>query len=257
MRKNLLLYVVPMALLIVLSGCKKDDSNPLDSNINTTQSPTQPMPSFGSTADFNGVLSTIMYDMDAPIPGIPPVQMTSAFASLGAQGGVDGGNVAVNSAPLGKLVVSGKTTYMAPDPNNPTASFDAIYFNGSNHSWSVSGGNGIPGFGGSVKSVSNFNMVSPASNASVSKSGDLSVIWNGGTTNKVLIQITSISNGNTKVYQELFDNGSYKIPSADLSALGGSCLLYVVKYNYNLLTVSGKKYAIISEIVKSVKINVN
>jgi len=258
MKKSAYLFVaIPLAALLLSAGCKKDESNPVDSGSNAAQSSGQPTPSFGAVADYNGALAAIQYDVESPLPGFPSVQSAAAVANLGAAGGVDAGSVSVNSFQLGKLVTSGKTTYIAPDPGNPFASMDAVSFNGANHSWSVTGGNGIPSFSGSVKSVSSFNLVSPANNATVGKSSDLTVTWNGGTQYKALIQVTNISSGKTKVYQELTDNGSYKISAADLAELGGSCLLYVVKYNYNIISAGGKKYVLIAEIVKSIKVNIN
>lgn len=258
MKKNRMFYLaLPFAALLILSGCKKDDANPAAPTTTGTSSTSQPMPAFSSTADYNGALATIMYEMDAPLPGFPAIQMNAAIASFGVQGGVEAGTVSVNSYNLGKIAAGGKTSYVGPDPSNPTTTLDNIYFNGSNHSWNVSGSSSVTAFSGSVKSVSAFNLISPLSNASVNKATDLSVQWNGGTTSKVLVQLTNITNGNFKVYQEISDNGSYKIPAADLAAVAGNCYLFVVKYNYNIVSGGSKKYVLISEIVKSVKISIN
>lgn len=250
---------LPLVVFLTFTGCKKNDSNPVspEDQTQTTSASSQPMPSFATVTDYNGVCATVKFDMQSPISGFPAIEMNSALASMGAQGGADGGAIIVNNNTLGKMVAGGRVTYMAPDPNNPTASMSNIYFDGSDHSWSVAGANGISAFSGSVKSVSTYNLVSPYNGASVSKSSDLQVYWNGGTTSKTLIQISSITTGKTKVYQELADNGSYKISSADLAGLTGDCLLFVVKYNYNIVSAGGKKYVLVSEIVKSNSIKVN
>ena len=72
------------------------------------------------------------------------------------------------------------------------------------------------------------------------------------------IQITSLSNSSTMKYKsELNDNGTYTFPASDISGFNGDCLVHVVKYNYTSVNSGGKKYYLISEIVKNVTVKIN
>lgn len=255
MKKMYLL--IPFLLMFVLAGCKKD-SNPTEPNAEEqgVNKSGQPMPDFSKDEKFNGVLATINYEMASPIPGMPALSTNLAFASLGD--GVDAGAVVVNSNDIGKTTISGKTYYMVPSMSNPTQSLSNVNFNGSNHSWNVGGANGVSSFGGSVKSPSTFSMTSPAQNAGVSKSSGLQIKWNGGTSSKVHVQISSISNSGTTKYQsDLSDNGTFTFSSSDLSSFNGDCLVYVVKYNYSSVSAGGKNYYLIAEVVKNVTVKIN
>lgn len=252
-------YFIMIILIagFILNGCKKED-NPTEPNTTKDISnPTgQPMPSFSSTADYGGAMASINYYVAAPIAGLPDISTNAASAIFGD--GIDAGAVTVSGNQLGKLTAGGKTYYMAPDMNNPMNVLN-LSWNGATHSWSVAGGNGIPAISGSVKSPSDYSITSPTANASVTKSNGIQVKWsNTSTTSKIVVQIINIKdNGQAKVYQELTDNGSFTIPAADLTSFSGDCQLFVVRYNYNPVSASGKKYYMISEIVKSINIKVN
>lgn len=257
MKKIKFLSIVLFVLAITFSGCKKE-SNPTEPTTTTdiTNPTGQPMPSFANQTDIIGVMATVYYYMAAPIPGLPDIATSAATAIF--NNGVDAGAVTVNNNNLGKLNAGGKFYYMAPDVNNPMNQLN-LSWNGATHSWNVTGGNGIPAISGSVKSPFDYSVSQPTANASVTKSTGLQVKWtNTSSTTKMLIQIVNVKDkGQAKVYQDIADNGSFTIPSADLSSFSGDCMLFVVKYNYNILTVSGKKYVIVSEIVKSVNIKLN
>lgn len=253
--KQTLIAFLVIGLLI--TGCKKED-NPTESNTTTNISnPTgQPMPSFSSSADYGGAMASISYYISAPIAGLPDVSTNAASAIFGD--GVDAGAVTVNNNQLGKLNAGGKTYYMAPDVNNPMNVLN-LSWGGANHSWNVAGANGIPALSGSVKSPNDYSITSPSNNASVTKSSGIQVKWsNTSTTSKILVQMINLkNNGQAKVYQELTDNGSYTIPAADLSSFSGDCQIFVVRYTYNYVTAGGKKYYMVSEIVKSINVKVN
>ena len=255
MRK--ILFLIPLLLALTFAGCKKD-SNPTEtiSEDQSVNKSGQPMPDFSKDEKYNGVLATINYEMTNPIPGMPAISTNIAFASLGD--GVDAGAVAVNSNDIGKMNAGGKTYYMVPNMGNPTQTLNNISFDGSNHSWNVGGANGVSSFNGSVKSPSTFNMTSPSQSATINKSGGIQIKWNGGTSSRVHVQITSINNSGTTKYQsDLSDNGTYAFSSSDLSSLSGECLVYVVKYNYSSVSSNGKNYYLIAEVVKSVTVKIN
>lgn len=243
-------------IVLVVTGCKKED-NPTESNSATDISnPTgQPMPNFSEQGDYGGAMASVYYYMAAPIAGFPDVATSAATAVF--NGGVDVGAVTVNNNSLGKLSSSGKTYYMAPDVNNPFNQLN-LNWNGTTHSWSVAGGNGVPAFSGSVKSPNDYSVTLPTANSTISKASGIQVKWSNPSSSKALIQIINISNkAQVKFYQEVADNGSYTIPAADLSSFSGDCMIYVVKYNYSSTTASGKKYYFVSEVVKSVTVKVN
>ncbi|MEW6195015.1 MAG: hypothetical protein AB1521_07665 [Bacteroidota bacterium] len=253
MKKTLLL--VSIITILFLVGCNKEDS-PTEANNSggSSNQSGQPMPNFDNS-DNNGVLATINYETNNPMPNLPPINMNLAFASLGS--GVDAGTVSVNNNSLGKLTASGKTYYIIPNPSNPFQQLD-ISFNSSSHSWNVAGGNGIPALSGTVVSPNNFSMTAPANNSSIAKANGMQLTWSGGTSSKIFVQVISKNDPNkTKYYQELSDNGSYTFSATDLSGISGECLVYVVKYNYNISNNDGKKYYIISEVVKNAAVTLN
>ena len=198
---------------------------------------------------------TVNYFISAPVPGVPPVSASIAFAEF--NDGANAGTVTVNGNTIGKLDSEGKVYYISPNPSSPTEILN-LEWGGANHSWSVGGGNGVPALTGTVRSPFSFNVNEPVEDASITKSNGMQVRWSGGlgTTSRILIQIVSNS-GKVKIFQDLADNGSYSIPASELSALSGDCNLSVVRYTYNDVTNGGKHYYLISEVVKSVNIKLN
>ncbi|MBI5807715.1 MAG: hypothetical protein HZA74_04875 [Ignavibacteriales bacterium] len=257
MKKIKSLSIMLLIIALTFSGCKKAD-NPTEPTTTTdiTNPTGQPMPSFANQTDVLGVMASVYYYMAVPIAGLPDIATSAASAIF--NNGVDAGAVTVNNYTLGKLNAGGKIYYMAPDVNNPMNQLN-LSWNGATHSWNVAGGNGIPAISGSVKSPFDYSVSQPTANASVTKANGITVKWtNTSSTTKTLVQIVNLKDkGQAKVYQELADNGSFTIPAADLSSFSGDCMLFVVKYNYNILTVSGKKYVLVSEVVKSINIKVN
>lgn len=244
-----------MILVLNFSSCKNED-NPTEPNqqSNTTNPTGQPIPNFANQQDVNGVMAAVRYSQISLV-GFPAVETDIAFAMFG--NGIDAGSVSVNGTSLGKINQGGKILYMVPDPSNPMQ-FLSLSWNGSNHSWNVSGGNGIPSLTGSVKSPNDFSIIQPSANSAVSKANGIQIKWsNTSSTSKILVQITGVNSSQSKFYEELSDNGSYTIPTSDLSSFNGDCMLFVVRYTYNYTTSGGKKYYFVSEIVKSVNIKVN
>ncbi len=257
MKSYKLFSTIFLLSFFLLISCSSDDGNPTEpsggDNQGTTNLSGQPLPGVATSAD--GVLATINYEFQA-IPGFPAVALTMGFAQFG--GGVDAGTVMVNSNSLGKTSQGGTTFYISPSPTNPTESLNGISFNGSNHSWQVSGAGDVPQFSGSVVSPSSFTLSAPANNAAVSKANGVNISWNNTNGNtKVLIVLVSVSNSGQYYSTEVNDNGSFTIPSSEISSFSGECLLQVVKYNYNSANAGGKTYYMISEIVKSVTITLN
>lgn len=252
--KKYFLLVLPLVIALSIVGCNKSD-NPTEPENSSGPSAGQPMPTFENSADYGGTLATIQYSMNSPVAGFPAIQTTLVFGILGK--GIDGGALTVNNNTIGKLTQGGSTFYIAPNPSNPTQTVSGINFNGSSHNFAVSGAGAIPSFSGTVNSPASFNVTAPVSNATVNKSSNLQVTWGGGSSSKVLVQVINTSDSKVKSYQELNDSGSYSIPAADLASFSGDCMVYVVKYNYNVVTGGGKKYYLISEIVKNVVIKIN
>ncbi|MFA7418440.1 MAG: hypothetical protein WCZ90_02050 [Melioribacteraceae bacterium] len=256
MKQGKLLLMLFALIVLVVTGCKKED-NPTESNVGTDiANPSgQPMPSFSDQADYGGAMASVYYYMAAPIAGFPDIATSAASAIFNS--GVDAGAVVVNNNTLGKVAASGKTYYMAPDPTNPLNQVN-LSWNGTSHNWNVAGANGVPAITGSVKSPNDYSVTLPTTNSTISKASGIQVKWTNPSTAKALIQIVNVSNkAQVKVYQEVADNGNYTIPAADLANFSGDCMIFVVKYNYSFTTASGKKYYFVSEIVKSVNVKVN
>ncbi|MDX9924388.1 MAG: hypothetical protein RBS48_06445 [Ignavibacteriaceae bacterium] len=252
MKHYKLFSVLVLVIAIAFTGCKSEDS-PTEPSApgGSSNASGQPLPKMEGS---NGVLATIQYEMAAPVPGFPAIQMQMAFASLAE--GADAGAVSVNSNSIATMKTGGKTYYMAPNPSNPTATLSGVNFNGSAHTWTVAGGNGVSAINGSVNSPTNFTLSAPAKDAAVSKNG-FQATWSGGTSSKVFVVISQVSNGKTFSKEALSDNGNYSFTSSDLSGISGQALLQVVKYNYNKVSSGGKDYYLIAEIVKSVNVTVN
>lgn len=257
MKKIKLLFTIFLTFAVFIS-CSEKKNNPTepgntDNGIKNKSG--QPIPTFEGT-NFNGVTAAISYEF-APNPSIPAVSMTMGFAQFGDKG-VDAGTVSVNGTALGKLASSGSTYYMSPDPTNPLANLSGVYFDGSAHNWSVSGGNGVPAFSGSVTSPSSFFITAPASNATVSKASGVTVSWTGGTSSRVLVYMIALSGSGAAVFsQDLADDGSHTFTASELTSISGQVMIQVVKYRYNEIATGGKSYYAIAEIVKSVNATIN
>ena len=249
-KKNIKLLLILVLISLVFVGCNKDDNNPTDpgNTNNTGTNPTgQPLPEIDDP-DANGIMATIGYSFET-LPGLPSVDLNMAFASFGD--GVDAGQVVVNGNELGKTTSEGSTFYMAPDfMNNPTATLSGVSFNGSQHNWTVSGGNGIPAMSGGTVSPSQFNITAPANNATVSKASGINVTWSGSSNARVIIVLASQSGSDYYYSGELNDSGSFTIPASELGSISGQSLLQVVKYHYGDVNAGDHNYYIISEIVK-------
>lgn len=254
--RTMFLLVVFAALL--LTSCNKDDSNPVEPNGNGGGSNTnpsgQPIPAISGSSD--GVMATISYEMET-LPGFPAAAISLGFAQFGQ--GVDAGNVTVNGNTLGKTTQGGSTFYITPSPSNPTQMLTGVSFDGSNHSWQVSGGNGIQAINGSVQSPRSFTVSNPTNNATVSKASGINVNWNNSSSSsRVLIVLAPLNNSNQYyTAEDLADNGNFTIPAGDINNFSGDAMLQVVKYNYSDVSTGGKNYYIISEVVKSVMIKIN
>lgn len=247
MKKSISILVL---IALVLISCSKKE-NPVEppNDPKPGGNPSgQPIPTFTGTN--NGVLATISYQQT--VSGFN-VDLAVAFAKFG-DNGVDAGNVSVNGTAIGKMVSSGSTYYIAPSQTNPVFSLD---FNGTAHNWNVQGGSGVTGFTGSVNSPRAFTLTAPANNATVSKSSGFNVTWSGGTSSKVMIVLASQSGNGYYATNELNDNGSFNISSANLGNFNGPALLQIVKYNYVSKESGGKNYILVSEIVRSINLTVN
>lgn len=260
MKASKIIFFLILVTALFLTSCKEDSSNPTEpengnGGTSGTSNPSgQPVPNMAGDSD--GVLATINYEFET-MPGFPAAALNMAFAQFGQ--GVDGGSVSVNSNTVGKTSQGGTTFYISPSPSNPTATLNGVNFDGSNHNWSVSGNGEVPAINGSVASPRNFSLTVPANNASVSKSGDLTITWNNSSSSsKVLVVLAAINNsGQYYAAEELNDTGSFTIAASDMSGFSGDCMLQVVKYNYSSVSAGGKNYYLISEIVKSVTLKVN
>lgn len=258
MKLSKIVLIMMLISVVLLTSCSKDDENPTEPDNGGTQGNTnnsgQPMPAFADNSA--GVMATISYEFEAA-PGLPAVQLSLAFAQF--ENGTDAGNVSVNNNALGKTSQGGTTFYIVPSPTNPTQTLSGVSFDGSNHSWTVSGAGSVPQLNGSVASPSNFSVSSPANNSSVNKAGDLTVNWTNTSANsRVLIVLAALDNsGQYYAEEDLNDSGSFTIPSSELSSFSGDAMLQVVKYNYSSVNSGGSDYYIISEIVKSITIKIN
>ena len=256
--KNHLMFKCLFWLMLVISfsGCdKKDDLNPVSPGTNTGNSnPSgQPIPTIPGV---NGVLATIQFGYT--ISGFGTIDYAMGFAQFGTTSGVDAGAVSVNNNNINKMTSGSSVYYSSFSQSNPQT-LQNVNFNGSNHTWSVAGGNGVPQFQASVSSPSDFNIISPATNSTISNQNALQVQWSTGSSgsqDSVIVLLTSASSQQTTPYISSIvgNTGSYTIPSNSVKTFSGSVILHVVKFRYNVHNASSKYYALISEIVRFVNL---
>jgi hypothetical protein len=217
----------------------------------------QPMPSVNNVEglEFGGILSTILFEFET-VPNFPPVQFAMGYAWFGS--GDKAGDVAINEQPLSAESSSGSTWYTSFSQTSPS-SLSNVSFNGSKHSWGITGSGDVPAFDIEVVSPSSFTLISPTS-GEVDKSNGISLSWTGGyfgATDSMLVMVVDLSNSKTVVKQGLPNNGSYLIPAEELSSISGEAMIQVVKYRYNIYTTDRKFYQAIAEIVKQVTVTIN
>ncbi|NOX19383.1 MAG: hypothetical protein GXO87_14030 [Chlorobi bacterium] len=253
--KSGLLLIV---MIVFLVSCSKDSgTEPTDEGNNTTTNASgQPTPTFSNGVTPDGMMATIQYAFDAGVPGIPPVELAMGYAQFGAM--VNAGDVIVNENQLSASASSGQTFYIKPGIGS-IESLSNVFFNGSTHSWTVSGSGDIPALSGDIQSVNSFNVTSPANNSTVSKSQNLKVTWSGANNSdeKMMIVLVSVDNSNVvSSEQDLTNNGSYTIDASKLSSVSGQALLQVLKYRYKTLEANGKSFYLLTEVVRSLTLTV-
>jgi hypothetical protein len=258
MKKSCLPFLI-LFLFQIFSSCKSDDTLTDPGNGDgTTYIPNasgQPIPDFSSTTNFNGYMCAINYDFG--ISGQSSFSVTMGFAQFNT--GIDAGTVKVNNNELNKTTQSGKTYYLSPSANNPTGWLINIPFDGSNHNWTVTGGNGIPSINGNVSSPAAFTISSPVSNGTVSRSGNIQVNWSNPSSARVMLVLMSSEGSKYYMSQDQVDNGNHTIPSSALSSFpSGNAALYLIKYKYSSVSGSdGKTYILIAEIFKMISVVLN
>ncbi len=254
--KKSILTILISFLTLTLISCDKFE-NPLDSQANgndvVSNKSGQPIPEIDGDAGLGGILSTIKFDMDAA-QGLPSVGVIMGFASFGSE--ESAGSVSVNGNELGKSDYDGKVYYMSPGLGS-FESLTNVEFDGSEHLWEVSGEGNVPAFSGSVESPNDFEVLSPSADSVINKSNGLEIQWSGsGGNSKMLFVIVGLDNDNDPyIEQDVPDNGSHTIPASALNGFSGKVLIQIVKYKYNFASAGGKQFAMISEVVKSVGVN--
>lgn len=254
--KKYSVFVLLLLLFQIFSSCKKEDTitDPgTEGTLYNFNASGQPIPDLTPTANLNGIMTTISYDIYYSTSNFLTYKM--AFAQFGT--GVDAGTVAVNGRILNAAATQGKSYYIAGDPLNPQGSLSSLNFDGSSHNWSISGGSGIPQITNAVNSPIAFSITSPSNNSTVSRSGQLNITWNSTSQDsRILVYLVSMQENKYYISQENYDNGSLTIPASKITTFpAGGAILYIVRYRYSTHSGSdGKVYLLISEIVKLVNI---
>ena len=210
----------------------------------------QPIPTIVGT---DGMMATISFNYT--IPGVPiSIDIIMGYALLGLPSGVNAGGVGVNGNNIKFATSNGINFYLSFSNTNPY-SLSNVTFNGSQqHTWIVAGGSGVPAMNYGLVAPNTFEITAPNSGATITKGNALNVTWsNATTTDSIIIVIESNSDDIQYESPIIPDNGSYIIPATYLSQFPlGDALLKVVKFRYNKVNQSGKYYALIAEIIKSV-----
>ncbi len=242
-------FLILPLITILLFGCDQI-TNPLSPDASETSQNLsgQPLPSLAKQVDFQGVLASIGYEIKFN-ENLPATFISMGFAQIGKF--ADAGKVTVNNSELNKTEKDGKIFYLSPNAQNITG-LSNVNFDGSQHNWSVEGNDSISAFTGSIASPTIFSVSSPENNSTVNKENGLEITWDGSATDSKILIIVASENTDIAPYvkENLPDNGSFSIPSSDLSSFSGKVYLQVAKYNYTTKNNNGKNYLLISEIVK-------
>lgn len=255
--KNKIFSILSILLVTVVlfSGCDKNEDNPLNPGGNTNtggNSSGQPIPTIANT---DGIMATIGFSFT--VPGVPiSVDYVMGYALFGFPNGVNAGAVSVNGNNLTFATSNGMNYYNSFSQTSPSSLSNVTFDGSQQHTWTVAGGNGIPAINDGLVSPNTFAITAPVSNATITKANALNVTWtNTTTTDSMMIVMVSLAGGNPYVSSILSNNGSFTIPAASMNAFpAGDAMLQVVKFRYKIAVVSGKNYAIVAEIVKSVNI---
>ncbi len=251
--KHILIHSLGLLAVFLMTGCQ----NPTDTtgNEDPTNKSGQPIPTIDYTGnlEFGGVLATISFEFQTA-PNFPSVQFAMGYAYFG--NGDNAGDVSVNGQPLSAENSGATTWYSSFSASNPS-SLSGVSFNGSLHSWSVSGSDKVPAFEVNVTSPGNFNITSPQS-GTVDISNGLSLYWNGtGGNDSLLVVLVDLDNNKTFTRAGIrFNDGKITIEKADLSGFSGEALLQLVRYNYAMHTTNDKYYVAVAEVVKQTTITI-
>jgi hypothetical protein len=242
-------------MLVFLVSCSEDLPTEVV-NTEATNASGQPMPEVAGVTDLNGILSTIYYDFDSGIEGIPAIGLSMGYAQFGSM--VDGGTVTINNNELSKTTQGSSIFYMKPGTGS-VEQLNNVSFNGLVHKWSVSGSGDIPSFDGDISSPTLFTVTAPANKSTITKANGINITWirTGQTDEKILINLISLSGSNSVITeQDLENSGSYKIEASRISSLSGEYMLQIVKYRYKEISANNKAYLIISEVVKTLTLTI-
>lgn len=237
-------------IILVISGCKKDD-NPAGGG---NPSPTATQPSAPTPTTFNGVtpanvMAVIRTSATQSVPGIGTILVdqnvaTALFGSPGTDKGTVTVTVGSSNYGLGKLSASGNISYIHPDPANPTSlitmgsSATAVAFNVS----------GMAAVNGSVTVPGQVRITAPAVDASVPRNAALNVTWTvtGGNGSRHAIFIADAAGHS--VFKDGVPAGSASFTAAEMGTLSaGTAWVYALTYNFNL--TSSNTAVIIGEAV--------
>lgn len=237
-----------------LWGCDqlKDITTAPESSSPTTVAG-QPVPDFSAIPGHGGTMATIGFDFSDFGITVP---LSVGYAQFG-QPGVDAGVVTVNGDTLAMSSGGSSVNYSSFNSSIPS-SLAHVNFDGTPHTWNISGSTAVPAFSGSVTSPSTFSISKPAANDTITKSSGMTITWTGTSgSDSVMIVLKSMAGSSSFVKAGLPNSGSYQIASANLTDFkAGSALLFVVKYRYVLKASNSRNYAITSEMVKQASVSI-
>lgn len=247
--KSITKLLTAVLLTFLIFGCDQI-TNPLSpetSELSNSLSG-QPLPSLAKEAEYVGVLATIGYEVQLN-ENLPSTSISMGFAQVGKL--VDAGTVSVNNSELNKIDKDGKIFYLSPSKENITG-LSNVNFDGSQHTWNITGNDSVAAFSGSITSPTSFTVTTPENNSSINKADGIEVTWSGSSSDSKILIIVLSENTDVKPYikENIADNGSFTIPASGLEKLSGKVYLQVAKYNHTTQTSNGKNYLLISEIVK-------
>ena len=129
--------------------------------------------------------------------------------------------------------------------------FPGVSFDGSAHTWTVTGGDGAPAFNASVSSpVVHPELTSPAASDTVPRTG-FTVEWSGGSED-VLIELYQLDSGYNVVAAlgRTARGGRAELGAADLAHLKpGKATLRVIRFTHETATAAdGRRFKILSKV---------
>jgi hypothetical protein len=226
------LIIAILGTILLISGCKKEDDNPVapPPTINTAYLQTAYgfFPLAGN-ASVKGILATF----NARAGSRHIISTIGMFFGGNVATSVYGGMAFVNSNIVDTITSFGTILYSRPN-SHISAPLDNVAFDGSFHHWRVFGSDSIPPFADSVASPDGpADIQTPAEEAGIALDAALSVTWDPATTDSVLVIVSDM---NGKLLYSLGTGSQATFGTSQISGMAaGVGHISLIRYRHTLV----------------------